>query len=97
MNDVINDAKNSKRGMPTQFQTSAIMTLQEAYEAHLVGLFEDMNLLAIHCKRVNILQIDMELSRRIRNEPKRRQRYYKEIWTLPREFVMKKNRGFNLT
>ena len=33
------------------FQSSAIMALQEAVEAYLVGLFEDMNLCAIHAKK----------------------------------------------
>jgi histone H3 len=37
------------------------MALQETCEAHLVGLFEDMNLLAIHCKRVTILSRDLAL------------------------------------
>jgi histone H3 len=45
------------------------MVMQEAGEAHLVGMFEDVNLLAIHCKRVTILTRDLALARRIRNEP----------------------------
>ena len=36
------------------FQSSAIMALQEASEAYLVGLFEDTNLCAIHAKRATI-------------------------------------------
>ncbi|XP_062892512.1 uncharacterized protein LOC134339718 [Mobula hypostoma] len=32
------------------FQSSAVMALQEASEAYLVGLFEDTNLCAIHAK-----------------------------------------------
>ena len=35
-----------------RFQSSAIMALQEASEAYLVGLLEDTNLCAIHAKRV---------------------------------------------
>ena len=35
-----------------RFQSTAIMALQEAAEAYLVGLFEDTNLCAIHAKRV---------------------------------------------
>uniref|UniRef100_A0A667W8S1 H3 clustered histone 10 n=1 Tax=Myripristis murdjan TaxID=586833 RepID=A0A667W8S1_9TELE len=35
-----------------RFQSSAVMALQEASEAYLVGLFEDTNLCAIHAKRV---------------------------------------------
>ena len=33
------------------FQVHAILTLQEAAEAYLVGLLEDTNLCAIHAKR----------------------------------------------
>ncbi|XP_029924058.1 histone H3-like [Myripristis murdjan] len=36
-----------------RFQSSAVMALQEASEAYLVGLFEDTNLCAIHAKRLN--------------------------------------------
>ncbi|XP_032197276.1 uncharacterized protein LOC116589447 [Mustela erminea] len=35
-----------------RFQSSAVMALQEACEAYLVGLFEDTNLCAIHAKRL---------------------------------------------
>ncbi|CAG2121266.1 unnamed protein product, partial [Medioppia subpectinata] len=38
-----------------RFQTSAVMALQEAAEAYLVGLFEDTNLCAIHANRVTIM------------------------------------------
>ena len=34
-----------------RFQGSAVLALQEAAEAYLVGLFEDTNLCAIHAKR----------------------------------------------
>lgn len=51
-----------------RFQTSAILALQEAAEAYLVGLFEDTNLCAIHAKRVTIMPKDMALARRIRGE-----------------------------
>jgi histone H3/H4 len=49
-----------------RWQASAILALQEAAEAHLVGLFEDSNLCAIHGKRVTIMPKDMQLARRIR-------------------------------
>ncbi|XP_041699926.1 histone H3-like [Coregonus clupeaformis] len=38
-----------------RFQSSAVMALQEASEAYLVGLFEDTKLCAIHAKRVHIV------------------------------------------
>ena len=51
-----------------RFQSSAVMALQEAAEAYLVGLFEDTNLCAIHAKRVTIMPKDIQLARRIRGE-----------------------------
>ena len=51
-----------------RFQSSAVMALQEASEAYLVGLFEDTNLCAIHAKRVTIMPKDLQVARRIRGE-----------------------------
>ena len=51
-----------------RFQGSAVLALQEASEAYLVGLFEDTNLCAIHAKRVTIMTKDIQLARRIRGE-----------------------------
>ena len=51
-----------------RFQTSAVMAIQEACEAYLVGLFEDTNVCAIHAKRVTIMPKDIQLARRIRGE-----------------------------
>ena len=51
-----------------RFQSAAVMALQEASEAFLVGLFEDTNLCAIHARRVTIMPKDMQLARRIRGE-----------------------------
>jgi len=51
-----------------RFQSTAILALQEASEAYLVGLFEDTNLCAIHAKRVTIMPKDIQLARRIRGE-----------------------------
>ena len=61
--EVANDFK-----MDLRFQSTAILALQEASEAYLVGLFEDTNLCAIHAKRVTIMPKDMQLARRIRGE-----------------------------
>jgi len=47
-----------------RFQSSAVLALQEAAEAYLVGLFEDTNLCAIHAKRVTIMPKDIQLARR---------------------------------
>lgn len=51
---------------PFRWQATAILALQEAAEAHLIGLFEDTNLCAIHGKRVTIMPKDMHLALRIR-------------------------------
>lgn len=51
-----------------RFHLQAILALQEAAEAYLVGLFEDTNLCAIHARRVTIMPKDMQLAKRIRGE-----------------------------
>ena len=51
-----------------RFQSQAVLALQEATEAYMVGLFEDTNLCAIHAKRVTIMPKDIQLARRIRGE-----------------------------
>ena len=52
----------------TRFQSSAVLALQEASEAYLVGLFEDTNMCAVHANRVTIMDKDVLLARRIRGE-----------------------------
>ena len=47
------------------FASGAILALQEAAEAYLVGLFEDTNLCTIHAKRITIMPKDIQLARRI--------------------------------
>ena len=51
-----------------QFQSGAILALQESAEACLVGLLEDSNLCAIHAKKVTIMPKDMQLAWRIRGK-----------------------------
>jgi histone H3 len=51
-----------------RFQSSAILALQEAAEAYLVGLMEDANMCAMHARRVTIRPKDMQLARRLRGE-----------------------------
>ncbi len=51
-----------------RFQSTAVLALQEVAEAYLVGLFKDMQICAIHAKRVTIMPKDMQLTRRIRGE-----------------------------
>ncbi|CAN6567862.1 unnamed protein product [Malus baccata var. baccata] len=56
------------REIAQDFKSHAVLALQEAAEAYLVGLFEDTNLCAIHAKRVTIMPKDIQLARRIRGE-----------------------------
>ncbi|PPQ97101.1 hypothetical protein CVT26_001006 [Gymnopilus dilepis] len=51
-----------------KFQPAAVAALQEASEAYLVGLFEDLQLAAIHAKRVTIMPRDMVLALRLRGD-----------------------------
>jgi len=51
-----------------RFQSRAMLALQDAAEAYLVGIFEDTNMCAIHAKRVTIMPKDIQLARRIRGE-----------------------------
>jgi len=51
-----------------RFTSHALAAFQEASEAYLVHLFEDVNLCAIHAKRVTIMPKDIQLARRIRGE-----------------------------
>lgn len=51
-----------------RMQSKAITALQEAPEAYLAELFEDLNLCAIHAKRVTIMPGDLNLVRRVRRE-----------------------------
>ena len=50
------------------FASRAILALQEAAEAYLIGLFEDINLCAIHAKCITIMPKDIQLARCIRGE-----------------------------
>ena len=58
MREIAQDLKTDLR-----FQSVAILCLQEAAEAYLVGLFEDTNLCAIHARRVTIMPKDIKLVR----------------------------------
>ena len=61
--EIAHEVKND-----TRFQSSAVLALQEASEAYLVGLFEDTNMCAVHANRVTIMEKDILLARRIRGE-----------------------------
>lgn len=55
-------------GHNKKWQAAAVQALQEAAEAHLVTVFEDTLLCAIHAKRVTIMPKDMQLAKRIRRD-----------------------------
>jgi histone H3 len=57
-------------GQNIRFQSAALLALQEATEAYMVGLFEDANLCAIHDHRVTVMPRDVQLARRIRGDNK---------------------------
>lgn len=63
---LVREIQQSMMKTPYRWQATAILALQESAEAHLVGLFEDANLCAIHGKRVTIMPKDLQLARRIR-------------------------------
>ena len=51
-----------------RFQSTTIAALQEAAENFIVGLFEDVNLLAVHAKRVTVMPWHIRLALRIRGD-----------------------------
>ena len=53
------------------FQSTAIAALQEAAENFIVGLFEDVNLLAVHTRCVTIMPHNIRLALRIRGDHSR--------------------------
>ena len=61
--EIVQDFKEDFR-----INSGAVNALQEAAEAYMVGLFEDVMLCAIHSKRVTIMPKDMQLARRFRGE-----------------------------
>ena len=48
-----------------RIQSTALLALQEASEAHLVRMFEMANDIAIHAKRVTVMPRDIQLWRRL--------------------------------
>ena len=64
-----------------RIQSTAVLALQEAAEAHLVGVFKDTNLCAIRAKRVTIMPKDIQLARRIRGEkPLPKKKDPRDLW-----------------
>ncbi|KAK6183526.1 hypothetical protein SNE40_010996 [Patella caerulea] len=55
-------------GLRMQTAALALAALQEATESYIVGLFEDVNICAIHAKRVTVMPMDMKLALRLRGD-----------------------------
>ena len=55
-------------GTVKRIQAQALLALQEATEAAIVGMFEDAYLCCLHAKRVTLMQSDIALARRIRGD-----------------------------
>ena len=51
--------------MQVRFQSTAIAASQEAIENFIAHLFEDVNLLVVHAKRVTVMPRDIRLALRI--------------------------------
>ena len=54
--------------MQVRFQSTALAALQEAAENFIAGLFEDVNLLAVHARRVTVMPQDIRLALRIQGD-----------------------------
>ena len=52
-----------------RFQSTAIAALQEAAENFIVGLFEDVNLLAVHAKWVMVKAMGCQISLKNKGGP----------------------------
>ena len=54
--------------MQVRFKSTSFAALQEAAENFIVGLFEDVNLLAVHANRVMVMLQEVRLALRIRGD-----------------------------
>ncbi|OQV21426.1 putative histone H3.2 [Hypsibius exemplaris] len=63
---LVREIANDMPGGPLMWQGQALLALQEAAEAYMVGFFEDSVQCAIHAKRVTVMPKDFHLVRRIR-------------------------------
>ena len=57
-----------KMDQDLRFQSTALLALQEAAENYLVGMFEQVNLCAIHGGRVTIQEKDIQLWKRVKDQ-----------------------------
>ena len=52
-----------------RWQANALFALQQAAESFLVGLFDDINLLAIYYKTVTVMKTDIPFVMQLRGRP----------------------------
>ena len=66
--DISNKKLNSreKNQCPLRWQANAIDALHEGAKNYLIGLLEDVNLLALHVRRITVQPRDIQLARHIR-------------------------------
>ena len=64
----LNKPGYSPRFSADHFQATSLLAIQESVEAFSVRMIEDINLCAIHARRVTNMPKDMQLALRIRGE-----------------------------
>lgn len=57
---------NQRLGRVFRISSVALSAVQEAMEAHLVGILEEANLAAIHAKRVTVMKKDFDIVLEVR-------------------------------
>lgn len=65
---ILENDKHEDDAPQRRIQAHALLALQEATEAAIIGLFEDSYLCTMHAKRVTLFQNDIALARRIRGD-----------------------------
>ncbi|TFK25571.1 histone-fold-containing protein [Coprinopsis marcescibilis] len=55
-------------GVALRFKPDAFAAIQEASETYLIHLFEDIQIAALHAKRVTIMDRDLALALRLRGD-----------------------------
>jgi len=68
--EVLDEYRMGRTSQVCRFQWSALEALRWAADAHLIVMFENTNLCAIHAKRVTIMLKDMHLARKLTGDDK---------------------------
>lgn len=59
---------SQKVGPQYRWQSTAVMALQEAAEAWIIGMFEEANFIKHFAKRVTVLPKDLQIAQRVRRD-----------------------------